>query len=83
MLMFQNPCIEGIDYEGTTAAILMAGLFVSFLVEYFGHRFMRARLTKKMANSSPESFSLQKHNSSTELVNIHVMELGIIFHSIS
>lgn len=83
MLMFQNPCIEGIDYEATAAAILMAGILVSFLVEYFGQRYMRARLARKMANASPEGFSMEKHNGHMEMVNINVMEAGIIFHSIS
>lgn len=81
--MFQNPCVGDLGYEGTAAAILMAGIFISFLVEYFGERIMKARIAKKFANSSPEGISLEKHNASLELVNITVMEAGIIFHSLS
>ncbi|CAI4217539.1 unnamed protein product [Parascedosporium putredinis] len=81
-LMFENQCLGELKYEGTAAAILMAGLFISFLVEYFGERFMRSRLNKKMINGSPEGYSIEKHNASLELVNITVMEAGIIFHSL-
>ena len=83
MLMFQNPCIKGIEYEATAAAILMAGLFVSFLVEYFGQRYMQSRMKKKLGNASEEGFSVAKHNAHMEMMNINVMEAGIIFHSIS
>ncbi|KEZ44089.1 hypothetical protein SAPIO_CDS3846 [Scedosporium apiospermum] len=82
MLMFQNDCVEGIEYEGTAASIFMAGIFISFLVEYFGERFMRSRLNKKMLNGSPEGYSVEKANASLETVNIYVMEAGIIFHSL-
>ena len=81
--MFQNECVEGIEYEGTAASIFMAGIFISFLVEYFGERFMRSRLNKKMLNGSPEGYSVEKANASLETVNIYVMEAGIIFHSLS
>ncbi|PKS11204.1 hypothetical protein jhhlp_002965 [Lomentospora prolificans] len=82
-LMFQNECLgDRVQYEGTTAAILVAGLFISFLIEYFGERFMRSRLNKKIMNDSPEGFSIEKHNASLELVNISIMEAGIIFHSL-
>lgn len=81
--MFQNECIEGINYEGTAAAICMAGIFVSFLIEYFGHRYMHSRLDKKMANASPEELSAEKHSARMELVSINIMEAGIIFHSVS
>ena len=83
MLMFQNSCIQGIEYEGTAAAICMAGIFISFLIEYFGQRYMRSRLAKEISNSNPEGASLAKHNARMEMVNINVMEAGIIFHSIS
>ncbi|PNS16697.1 Anthranilate synthase component 1 [Sphaceloma murrayae] len=38
-LMLTNSCITWPErYEGTTAAIVMAGIFLSFLVEYVGSR---------------------------------------------
>jgi len=42
-LMFSNPCLGELEYEATTAAILMAGLSISFLVEYFAHRLAASR----------------------------------------
>ena len=41
--MFSNPCLGELEYEATTAAILMAGLSISFLVEYFAHRLAASR----------------------------------------
>lgn len=83
MLMFQNECIEGVNYEGTAAAICMAGIFVSFLIEYFGHRYMHARLENQKANACPEDVSIEKHCARMEVMGVHIMEAGIIFHSAS
>lgn len=38
--MFTNNCLTGIEYEATTSAIVMGGLFLTFLIEYFGYRFV-------------------------------------------
>ncbi|KAK5071014.1 high-affinity Zn(2+) transporter zrt1 [Lithohypha guttulata] len=46
-LMFTNDCLAGINYEATTSAVVMAGLFVAFLVEYVSHRFVRTRSPKR------------------------------------
>ncbi|EEH17011.2 hypothetical protein PABG_07098 [Paracoccidioides brasiliensis Pb03] len=43
-LLFQNRCLRGLNYEATTAAIVMAGIFLSFLVEYIGNRIILARI---------------------------------------
>ncbi|KAK0657913.1 hypothetical protein B0T16DRAFT_402728 [Cercophora newfieldiana] len=40
-LMFANECLGVLTYEATAAAIAMAGLFLSFLVEYLGHRLVK------------------------------------------
>lgn len=45
-LMFSNECLGRLEYEGTTAAIFMAGLFLSFLVDYLGARFVQWRQGK-------------------------------------
>ncbi|KAL1959695.1 hypothetical protein VTO42DRAFT_1281 [Malbranchea cinnamomea] len=37
-LMFSNPCLGALQYEATTAAIAMAGIFLTFLLEYLGNR---------------------------------------------
>nr|ABH03462.1 zinc/iron transporter protein [Paracoccidioides brasiliensis] len=41
-LLFQNRCLRG-SLRSTTAAIVMAGIFLSFLVEYIGNRIILAR----------------------------------------
>lgn len=41
--MFSNECIGELDYEGTTSAIVMAGIFICFLIEYLGTRFLASR----------------------------------------
>ncbi|KAB5540598.1 hypothetical protein GE09DRAFT_260990 [Coniochaeta sp. 2T2.1] len=69
-LMFTNPCVE-VDYEATTAAIVMAGIFLSFTVDYICHR-----LAKSTAKSTPGT----THND--DLVTVIVLEAGIIFHSL-
>ncbi|KAK1976024.1 ZIP zinc transporter [Colletotrichum cereale] len=72
-LMFGNECLGALGYEGTTSAIVMAGIFLSFLVEYVGKRMVM----KKMA-SNPSAVS----RFSPETVTVLVLECGIIFHSI-
>ena len=79
--MFENECLGELAFEGTSTAILMAGLFLSFLVEFAGHRFMRWHASKKAANI--EASAAPRSLGSTEMVNISVLEAGIIFHSLS
>ncbi|KAL4804431.1 ZIP zinc transporter-domain-containing protein [Aspergillus unguis] len=50
-LMFGNECLGELEYEATTSAIVMAGIFLSFLTEYLGHRFILAR---KARSPSPQ-----------------------------
>ncbi|KAK3984551.1 hypothetical protein QBC44DRAFT_353586 [Cladorrhinum sp. PSN332] len=73
-LMFNNECLGPLAYEAVTAAIAMAGLFLSFLVEYLGHRLVKARVGATDANDDKVM--------STEMLSIYVMEAGIIFHSL-
>lgn len=77
--MFSNECIGELGYEATTSAIVMAGLFLSFLVEYIGHRVVLAKAKASAALSSTERKSVFL---STEVLSILVMEAGIIFHSL-
>ena len=51
-LMFSNTCLGELQYEGTTAAIFMAGLFLSFLVDYLGARFVQWRQNKHVGASA-------------------------------
>ncbi|KAJ4359164.1 high-affinity Zn(2+) transporter zrt1 [Ascochyta clinopodiicola] len=52
-LMFGNECLGELQYEGTTAAVFLAGLFLSFLADYLGARFVQWR-QKKHAGSDSE-----------------------------
>ncbi|KAF3935793.1 hypothetical protein ABW19_dt0201767 [Dactylella cylindrospora] len=83
-LMFTNECLRGVDYEGTTAAILMAGIFLSFLVEFAGQRLVHARHVKLIAaNQDNLSSSLMAEMKlSNEIVSVVVLEAGIVFHSL-
>jgi zinc transporter 1/2/3 len=51
-LMFGNACLGELQYEGTTAAIFMAGLFLSFVVDYLGARFVQWRQNKHAGTSA-------------------------------
>ncbi|CAK1354235.1 putative zinc transporter 8 [Cercospora beticola] len=42
-LMFSNECIGELGYEATTSAVVMAGIFICFLIEYIGTRFVTSR----------------------------------------
>ncbi|KAJ5156457.1 hypothetical protein N7492_009260 [Penicillium capsulatum] len=45
-LMFTNDCLGELEYEATTSAVVMAGIFLAFLFEYIGHRIIVARGSK-------------------------------------
>ncbi|KAK6337626.1 hypothetical protein TWF730_003021 [Orbilia blumenaviensis] len=83
-LMFTNECLEGVDYEGTTAAIVMGGLFLSFLVEYCGQRIVHARHAK-LVEANHENMSsavMAEMKIQNEIVSVLILEAGIIFHSL-
>ncbi|KAL2131226.1 hypothetical protein VTI74DRAFT_5403 [Chaetomium olivicolor] len=84
-LMFENECLGELAYESTASAILMAGLFLSFLVEYAGNRLIQWHESKAKSNSV-ESAGHGHGDSSptaqTDMVNITVLECGVIFHSL-
>lgn len=84
-LMFDNQCLASrIRYEATPAAILMAGLFLSFLIEYLGQRFVQRKAAKEAAAAASASLALDPRTvyEKTEMINIMVLEAGIIFHSL-
>ncbi|KAJ5891514.1 uncharacterized protein N7473_007742 [Penicillium subrubescens] len=60
-LMFTNECLGELDYEATTSAVVMAGIFLAFLFEYIGYRVTAARAAKAVTSpsepSSPEQSS--------------------------
>ncbi|RYO96258.1 hypothetical protein DL765_011639 [Monosporascus sp. GIB2] len=65
-LMLTNDCLGELKYESTTSAIVMAGIFVSFLIEYISHR-----VAKHFWGSSDN-----------DAMSVLILEAGIIFHSI-
>lgn len=77
--MFANECIGELEYEGVTSAIVMAGILLSFVVEYVGHRVVRAKI-KSEASLTPRERA--ESVLSSEVVDILVMEVGILFHSL-
>ncbi|KAF3937829.1 hypothetical protein ABW19_dt0206913 [Dactylella cylindrospora] len=79
-LMFGNECLGELKYEATPAAILMAGIFLSFIVEYLGFRFVQWRNNKEKSRSEP--LGATKPGLSNEILSVSVMEAGILFHSL-
>ncbi|KAK4203957.1 putative zinc-regulated transporter [Triangularia verruculosa] len=84
VLMFQNECLGKLEYESTASAILMAGLFLSFLIEYIGIRFVQWHQAKQQALKSGSSDGEQQGPApgKADMVNITVLEAGVIFHSL-
>ncbi|AEO59559.1 hypothetical protein MYCTH_2307966 [Thermothelomyces thermophilus ATCC 42464] len=85
-LMFENECLGELTYESTASAILMAGLFLSFLVEYSGNRLIQWRESKAKAKEgsieSGADADAAPAAARTDMVNIVVLEAGVIFHSL-
>lgn len=64
-LMFGNGCLGELEYEGTTAAVFTAGLFLSFLMDYIGARFVQWRQKKLVAGDSEGRPVANSHKSET------------------
>jgi zinc transporter 1/2/3 len=66
--MFTNECLGELNYEATTSAVVMAGIFLAFLFEYIGYRVTAARAAKAVMSpsepSSPEQSSRKEDVSS-------------------
>ncbi|KFY38974.1 hypothetical protein V495_06257 [Pseudogymnoascus sp. VKM F-4514 (FW-929)] len=62
-LMFSNECLGELGYEATTTAIAMAGAFIAFLIEYFGHRLASWRRrtinSRHLTSSTPKEETAQ------------------------
>lgn len=95
--MLSNECIGILSYEATTSAIVIAGVFISFLIEYIGLRIAGGRATKDVVTDSPKESSsdiakaptttlayVGHHHSdgSNKKLSVLIMEAGILFHSI-
>lgn len=72
-LMLNNECLGETKYEGTTAAIFMAGLFLSFLVDYLSKRFLLWRQSKKTGNDAEASTSTADNGKAVSPTNSAVV----------
>lgn len=80
-LMFTNDCLGELGFEGTTSAIVMAGIFISFLTEYIGHRVIIARSSRLPAgDSTPETGAHLPKDSSTHQQS-QAMTLAALGHN--
>ncbi|KAF2720953.1 ZIP zinc transporter [Polychaeton citri CBS 116435] len=58
-LYFSNDCLTGLDYEATAGAILMAGLFITFVLEKVTHHLYlgRGQISSKQSISTSNNAS--------------------------
>ena len=61
--MFTNECLGELEFEGTTAAVFLAGLVLSFLVDYIGARIILSRQAKKTAADTEVATGVQNTDS--------------------
>ncbi|KAH7336592.1 zinc/iron transporter [Rhexocercosporidium sp. MPI-PUGE-AT-0058] len=64
-MQFANECLGALIYEGTTTSIAMAGMFLSFLIEYIGNRLVARRNTDVTPTVDSEQFSETSPKGST------------------
>lgn len=64
-LMFSNECIGELSYEGTTSAIVMAGISLSFLVEYVGLRIVAAHAARNPKTPAAQTLGDQDKGDSS------------------
>ncbi|KAL2063756.1 hypothetical protein VTL71DRAFT_5561 [Oculimacula yallundae] len=64
-MQFANECLGELIYEGTTTAIAMAGVFLSFLVEYIGTRLVARRNAGVLPAADAEQYSETSPKGST------------------
>ncbi|ETI20459.1 hypothetical protein G647_08495 [Cladophialophora carrionii CBS 160.54] len=58
-LMFANECLGRLSYEATTSAVVMAGIFLAFLVEYVSHRILLSRAQNSNGTAASQAPSRQ------------------------
>ncbi|KNG87087.1 putative ZIP Zinc transporter [Aspergillus nomiae NRRL 13137] len=80
-LMFTNECLGELDYEATTSAVVMAGIFLSFLTEFIGHRFIAARGHKSASECCEDTPSNNESANPKENTAPRTMQLTQLSHS--
>ena len=76
--MFTNECLGPLSFEATAASIVMAGIFLSFLVDYLGQRYVQYRSDTQEKTESAST----EVETSNETLKVLILEAGIIFHSL-
>lgn len=76
-LLFASECLGHLQYEGVVAAFIMAGIFLSFLVEYAGWRLV-ARRADNAQLSETSSTSSVKEASGKQAAKIDEGEIGVV-----
>lgn len=66
--MFTNECLGELEYEATTSAVVVAGIFIAFLLEYIGHRIIVARNSK---NTPTETVPSESESQQTQQKGQH------------
>ncbi|KAK0115635.1 hypothetical protein ONS95_000094 [Cadophora gregata] len=69
-MQFANECLGPLMYEGTTTAIAMAGVMLSFLVEYIGNRLVARRNAGAITPVDSEQLSETSPKGSTHAAPI-------------
>ncbi|GMF74606.1 unnamed protein product [Aspergillus oryzae] len=67
--------------HATTSAVVMAGIFLSFLTEYIGHRFVAARASKSTPECCEDSPSNNESATPKENTAQRTMQLAQLSHS--
>ncbi|CAD6448567.1 8e7ecdd1-b1ee-4503-af3c-fe634be80221 [Sclerotinia trifoliorum] len=62
-LMFGNSCLGELKYEATTTAIMMAGAFIAFLIDFTGHRLAHWR---QQSTIERQAASISSHDNPRE-----------------
>ncbi|KXJ87931.1 hypothetical protein Micbo1qcDRAFT_178579 [Microdochium bolleyi] len=84
-LMFTNECLVGYElFEGTTATIFMAGMLLSFLVDFAAHyKAGSTHAAHAGAGTSESNSSAARPGRKGAPSNVMILEAGIVFHSVS
>jgi len=84
--MFNNSCIGTMHYEATAPAIALAAAFVTFLMDFFGHRHMAKKragsgaISPSSSNENVEKAPRRTDSDPSASPDNHFLELGHDHH---
>jgi zinc transporter 1/2/3 len=67
--MFGNSCLGTLEYEATTTSIAMAGIFLSFIIEFIGQRLVANRAARS-ASKTPSIVTENERSFSKNVVEV-------------